>query len=337
MGVESTERAWLAGAARGPASGAAVWMQRAPVLPQGGQPGAKGQHSGCLGSLARKGRGATRACLACPHARALPRCPRSALVLCLRSYRVRGEKSDVSLRFLTKAQVSHNFFPSKRPSSREIPSPAPAAREGAGWPQAPGSRSRQWPPSSPRGVPPRVPGSRQTSAPRSQEESHCGQAGQWPCTEPEGQTDRRTGAQTTAPRQFIGLWLTPQDCPQELSGCRWTGTQRTRARRTRPSVARRDRNKGTRRAEGTPRLSPALHRQLQKAGGWPAAPPPRGGLQWARRPPRERASSCQAAEAGQLPDAACKDRCSQRWEERTCGSLAGEGGGQRGRPGSGAS
>lgn len=47
-------------------------------------------------------------------------------------------------------------------------------------------------------------GSRQMSAPRSQEESRCGQARQRPCTEPKGQMDRRTGAQTTAPRRLIG-------------------------------------------------------------------------------------------------------------------------------------
>lgn len=130
MGVESTERAWLAGAAGGPASGAALCDAEGPCPTPGRSARGRGAALGVPGEPGQKGPRGYEGLSGLSAKRALPRCPRGALVLCLRSYRVRGQKSDVSLRFLTKAQISHNFFPSKRPSSREIPSPASCSSGG---------------------------------------------------------------------------------------------------------------------------------------------------------------------------------------------------------------
>lgn len=155
-------------------------------------------------------------------------------------------------------------------------------------------------------------GSRQMSAPRSQEEGRCGQAGQRPCTEPKGQMDRRTGAQTTAPRRLIGsggLRRTVHRSSLAAGGPGHRGQEHGGAGQASPVGTGIE---GTRRAEGRPaepRSAPSAPEGRQRACCPSSSGRPAVG---AAETSGETASSCRAAEAGQLPGAARKDGRSRR-------------------------
>lgn len=90
--MESTERARLAGAAGGPASGAAVCDAEGPCPTPGRPARGRGVALGVPGEPGQKGLGGCQGLSGLSARKSAAEMPTGCSVLCLRSYRVRGGK-----------------------------------------------------------------------------------------------------------------------------------------------------------------------------------------------------------------------------------------------------